>query len=193
MYSSICAIDVVLDSMDMISNSSPESNDCIMLHSSSELFVFSVTSFTCCDRHILAKWLGLVQFLKVFPMARHIFRWPSRTGFCPDTTPSVFCIVYFLLYLSLGCLRLFGPLFPLATIGSRLIFICVPWSWLALAVVVFDFWNACVVCLLCSNLRAFFSTSSGGKVSKVNVSCNSVFFSFGMNTNLTLPMYLTPL
>ena len=123
----------VVCSMDIISNSSQESNVCIKLHSSSELSVVSVISFTCCERHMRAKCFGLLQFLHCFLMAAQFFKFPSIKGFphlLHGFLSSVLCLASafpsscFRLFLSRLNILFCWFLFPTAKIGSCLIFIC---------------------------------------------------------------------
>ena len=84
------------------------------------------------------------------------------------------------------------PLFPTAMIGSCFILICAFENGPVLVVVVDDFWNACVVCLICSNLLARFSTSSGVNVSNVSVPWSTAFLIRDINKSLTSSASNTP-
>ena len=61
-----------------------------------------------------------------------------------------------------------------------------------LVALVEDFWNACVVCLLWSNLIARFSTSSGVNVSNVRVSWSTLFLIRDKNKSLAISASNTP-
>ena len=111
MYLSIWPLDVTFNSTETKSKSSHESKVCIRLHSCSELSLSSVTSFTCCDLHVFAKWFSwLYIFLKNLPIEGHYFKWPSEKALL-HLLRCLFSVFVFEMVLPSICLLLYWSSF----------------------------------------------------------------------------------
>ena len=168
----------------------------IWSHSFTDPSDSSATSLDCWDPHILTPILIsfftiLTTILKSFSHRGTLFQVSLIEYSSTSVAWLCFHVGIFAIVLSFIC-------FPFV-----ILILCCSWripychrrflfyshSRILVVAAAFVFWNAIVVNLLCSNLIALFRTSSGSRVSNVNVSCNFIFFIFERNRSRTISFF----